>query len=736
MHCAACARRVEKTVGSLKGVDSVSVNLASEKATVIFEPRKLSAAKICEAIGRAGFQAAELSSLNAAKSAGRQQQERLRLWKKFLLAVIFALPLLYIAMAPMITRALPLPRTLDPAHDPLIYALSQLLLVIPIIFAGRSFYTLGYKALWQRSPNMDSLIALGTSAALLYSLYSLYQIMGGNLHAAHALYFESAGIIITLVLLGKFLEATAKGRSGVAIAKLMSLAPPTARVVRQDAESEIPLEQVCIGDIIAVRPGEKIPVDGKVIAGHTAIDESMLTGESIPTDKQAGDAVYAASLNINGAIRFRAERIGGDTALAQIIKLVEEAQASKAPIARLADTVSGYFVPAVCIIALAAGLAWFIASGSLEFALGIFVSVMVIACPCALGLATPTAIMVGTGKGAENGILIKSGRALETAHKLNAVVFDKTGTLTQGRPELTDICAEESSQLLQIAASAEKGSEHPLGQAIVRAAEEQGLPLLAAEGFTALAGQGIAALVNGLSVLAGNRRLLEERGIAVAGWQDNASRLAEEGKTVVYIALDGVLSGLIALADVIKPYSRVAVEKLRDMGLEIAMISGDNYQAALAIAQKAGIGRVLAEVLPRDKAGEIIKLQAGGCLAAMVGDGINDAPALAQADIGIAIGSGADVALESADIVLMRSDPRDVVNAIYLSKRTVRTIKQNLFWAFGYNILGIPLAAGLWYLWGGPLLNPMFAAAAMSLSSLSVLANALRLRRLKMPDLL
>jgi Cu+-exporting ATPase len=742
MHCAACAQRVEKLVGSLGGVESVFVNLASEKATVVFEPRKVRLEEICEVINRAGFKALAPAESSAEKSLAYKEQEQLVLWKKFIVAAVCALPLLYIAMAPMITWArLPFPTIIAPAHHPLSYALVQLMLVIPIIAVGHKFYSLGYAALWRRSPNMDSLIALGTSAAFVYSLYSLWRIIGGDAHGAHALYFESAGVIITLVLLGKSLEAAAKGRTGEAIKTLMGLAPKTATIILEGAEQEIPIEQVKIGDIIAVRPGEKIPVDGTVVEGHTAIDESMLSGESMPVDKQAGCTVYAASLNINGAIHFCAERVGGDTALAQIIKLVEEAQASKAPIAKLADKVSGYFVPIVCLIAVVAGLAWFIGSGSLELALRIFISVMVIACPCALGLATPTAIMVGTGKGAENGILIKSGQALETAHKLTTIIFDKTGTITKGQPEITDInigdrgerleAGMSEQQLLQIVASAELGSEHPLGRAIVRAAEEQGLALLAAEGFTAVAGLGIAATVEGRAVLAGNRRLMEERGVDIGAWQDSAAQLAEEGKTPIYIAIGGVAAGIVAVADVVKPSSRAAIESLRNMGIDVAMITGDNYQAAQAIAQKVGVSKVLAEVLPQDKAGAVKKLQAGGCLVAMVGDGINDAPALAQADIGIAIGSGTDVALESADIVLMRSDLRDVVKAIYLSKRTIRTIKQNLFWAFCYNILGIPIAAGLLYLWGGPLLNPMIAAAAMSLSSLSVVTNALRLKRVK-----
>ncbi|MEA4893602.1 MAG: copper-translocating P-type ATPase, partial [Peptococcaceae bacterium] len=581
---------------------------------------------------------------------------------------------------------------------------------------------------------MDSLIAIGTSAAVAFSLYNTWQIARGNFALSESLYYETAGVIITLILLGKSLEAVSKGRTSEAIKKLMGLAPKTAIILESGQEKEIPIDEVEIGDIIIVKPGAKIPVDGTVLEGHTAIDESMLTGESMPVDKKAGDPVYAASLNTNGSIRFRADKIGSDTALAQIIKLVEDAQGSKAPIAQLADVVSGYFVPIVCLIAVAAGIAWYAGTGDLEFALTIFISVLVIACPCALGLATPTAIMVGTGKGAENGILIKGGQALETAHKINTIVFDKTGTITEGKPTVTDVLTAEGlepDQLLQIAASAEKNSEHPLGQAIVQGAEARGLVLLNVEAFEAVPGRGIEAGINGRQVLAGNRKLMEEKGISLAGLAAVSDRLAEEGKTPMYIALDGLPAGIIAVADVVKQSSRKAIESLHKMGIEVAMITGDNKKTAAAIARQVGIDKVLAEVLPQDKSNEVKKLQKEGRKVAMVGDGINDAPALAQADIGIAIGSGTDVAMESADVVLMRSDLMDVPTAIELSKKTIRNIKQNLFWAFGYNTVGIPIAAGVLYLFGGPLLNPIFAAAAMSLSSVSVLTNALRLKKFK-----
>ena len=515
----------------------------------------------------------------------------------------------------------------------------------------------------------------------------------------------------------------------------MGLAPKTAIVVQDGEEKEIPIDEVEIGDILLVRPGTKIPVDGTVVEGQTAIDESMLTGESMPVDKQEGDPVYTASLNTTGSIRFRAEKVGSDTALARIIKLVEDAQGSKAPIAQMADIVSGYFVPVVCAIALLAGIAWYFGTGGdLEFALTIFISVLVIACPCALGLATPTAIMVGTGKGAEHGILIKGGEALETAHKINTIIFDKTGTITEGKPTVTDVLAAGGvtrDELLRLAASAERASEHPLGQAIVRGAQEKGLALSDAARFASLTGRGIEAEIDGRVVLAGNRKLMEERAVSLEAMEEAGGRLAEEGKTPMYVAVDGTIAGIVAVADVVKQSSRAAIVRLHEMGVEVAMLTGDNAKTAAAIARQVGIDRVLAEVLPHDKAGEVKKLQQEGRRVAMVGDGINDAPALAQADIGIAIGSGTDVAMESADIVLMRSDLMDVPTAIELSRRTIRNIRQNLFWAFGYNVVGIPVAAGILYLFGGPLLSPIFAAAAMSLSSVSVLTNALRLKRFK-----
>ena len=751
MTCAVCAGRVEKAIGAVEGVVSASVNLATEKATVTFDPRKVAPPDIRDKIEKTGYRATQVEAkLKPGDGGDRRDKERRVLLRKFIVSAVFGLPLLYICMAPMIPGApLPVPRFIHPDIFPLSFALAQIILTIPIVTQGYRFYTVGFKALLDRSPSMDSLVALGTSAATIYSIYSTVQIIQGDTHAAHRLYFETTGVIITLVLLGKYFESMSKSRTSEAIKKLIGLAPKTAIVARDGAESEIPIDEVVIGDILVVKPGAKIPVDGTVTEGLTAVDESMLTGESMPVDKQAGDFVYAATINTTGTIRFRAGRIGEDTSLALIVKLVEDAQGSKAPIAALADRVSGIFVPAVCIIAVLSGVAWGLGTGGdIRFALLIFISVLVIACPCALGLATPTAIMVGTGRAAEYGILIKSGEALETAHKADVIVLDKTGTITEGKPSVTDVVvapadpsppgSEEELRrgFLRLVAAAERGSEHPLGQAIVREAEIRGLTLPDIEGFTAIPGLGISATVRDPgsqpeSILIGNMALMEERGVATGGFETESERLAGEGKTPMLVSIDGRLSGIVAVADVVKPSSRAAIDSLHKLGVEVVMITGDNKKTAEAIANQVGIDRVLAGVLPQDKSAEVEKLQSGGHKVAMVGDGINDAPALVKADIGIAIGSGADVAIESADIVLMRSDLMDVPTAIELSRRTIRNIKQNLFWAFGYNTLGIPVAAGVLYLLGGPLLDPMFAAAAMSLSSVSVVSNALRLKRFK-----
>ena len=738
MTCAACSARIEKVVSKIEGVESVTVNLTTEKLSAYIDEEVADVQKIKAAVERAGFGWSELKEGSQQADEDRQKKEREinLLWKKFIVSAVFSLPLLYISMGSMLSflSFLPIPEYLEPMNYPLNFALVQILLTIPVLIAGNRFYVVGFRAIRMKSPNMDSLIAMGTTAALIYSLYSTWQIYQGNMGFVEGLYFETAGVIITLILLGKSMEAVSKGRTSEAIKKLMGLAPKTATVIKNGKEIEISIDDVEENDIVLVKPGAKIPVDGEITEGFTSVDESMLTGESMPVDKKVGDSVFAATINKNGLIRFRATKVGDNTALAQIIKLIEDAQQSKAPIAQMADIVSGYFVPTVFVIAIASFALWMLSGQTLSFSLTIFVSVLVIACPCALGLATPTAIMVGTGKGAENGILIKGGEALETTHKINTIIFDKTGTITEGKPTVTDIITTgtvDSDSLLQITASAEKGSEHPLGDAIVKSAEDKGLELYPIEHFESITGQGINATIQGKQLLIGNIRLMQEMNIAVETVLKDADTLAAQGKTPMYIALDSKLAGIIAVADVVKPGSAKAVKKLMEMGIEVAMITGDNRRTAEAIAKQVGITRVLSEVLPQDKSGEVKKLQQEGRRVAMVGDGINDAPALVQSDIGIAIGSGTDVAMESADIVLMHSDLMDVVTAIQLSKSTIRNIKQNLFWAFAYNVAGIPLAAGVLHIFGGPLLNPIFAAAAMSLSSVSVLSNALRLRRFK-----
>jgi Cu+-exporting ATPase len=735
MTCAACAQRIEKAIAKLEGIHNVSVNLATEKASVEYDPQVIRLSAIKQCIEKTGYKALEIDKNTVDEDKLRKQKEIRILWTKFIIAATFGAPLLYFAMVSMASWwPFPIPKAINPMMFPLRFAVMQIILVTPIIIAGYKFYTVGFKALIQRSPNMDSLVAIGTSAAILFSIYNTFEIMNGNFKAVDGLYYETAGVIIALILLGKSLEAVSKGKTSEAIKKLMGLAPKTAIVIENEKEVEVPIDEVEIGNIILVKPGEKIPVDGVVLEGNTSIDEAMLTGESMPVDKKAGDKVYAASINKNGMIKFKATKVGSDTALAQIIKLVEDAQGTKAPIAQMADIVSGYFVPVVVTIALIAFLAWLISGQPLSFAVTIFISVLVIACPCALGLATPTAIMVGTGKGAENGILIKGGEALETTHKINTIVFDKTGTITEGKPEVTDIVTAPGVQrehLLRIAASGEKGSEHPLGEAIVRGAEKEQLDTLPVQQFEAIPGHGIEVTIDNTQVLIGNKKLMDSRKISLAELSDTSDRLAGEGKTPMYIAMNGKMAGIIAVADVVKESSAKAIKKLQSMGIEVAMITGDNLKTAEAIAKQVGINRVLAEVLPQDKSNEVKKLQAEGKKVCMVGDGINDAPALVQADIGIAIGSGTDVAMESADIVLMRSDLMDVPTAIKLSKSTIRNIKQNLGWAFGYNVAGIPVAAGILHLFGGPLLNPIFAAAAMAFSSVSVVSNALRLKRFK-----
>jgi Cu+-exporting ATPase len=735
MTCASCVARIEKAVARLPGVEGVSVNLATEKADLQYSPEATRLSEIKRVITELGYKPREADTGQAVDQDALRKQRAIRdLRTRFIVAVASAVPLLYLAAGHMLGVHVPLPAFLDPLQNPLGFALAQLLFVAAAIGAGSRFYTVGLKALWHRAPNMDSLIAVGTAAAALYSLASTVRIAFGDFAAVGQLYYETAAVIIALILLGKTLEAVSKGKTSQAIKKLMGLAPKTALILVDAQETEIPIGEVEVGDLVRVKPGEKIPVDGEVVEGYTSVDESMLTGESIPVEKKAGDAVTGASLNKNGTIVFRASRVGADTALAQIIRLVEQAQGSKAPIARLADVVSGWFVPIVMGIALVAGAAWLISGQSAVFGLTIFTAVLVIACPCALGLATPTAIMVGTGRGAEKGILFKGGAALEQTHRIQTVVLDKTGTLTEGRPAVTDVVSADGiapGELLRLAAAAERGSEHPLGEAIVRSAGEQGLPATPAERFRAIPGQGIEARIEGREVLLGNESLLAEKGVAVGALAQRSAALAEAGKTPMFIAVGGEAAGIIAVADQPKPSSARAVRALRDLGLEVVMLTGDNQRTARAVAAQVGVDRVFAEVLPGDKAEAVRKLQAEGRRVAMVGDGINDAAALAQADIGVAIGSGTDVAIESADIVLMRDDLEDVPAAIALSRATIRNIKQNLFWAFCYNVLGIPIAAGLLHAFGGPLLNPIFAAAAMSMSSVSVVSNALRLRRFK-----
>ena len=734
MTCAACARAIERATRKLDGVMESNVNLATEKLSIRYDSSKVRVSDIKRAVENAGYKVME-EEITVDDEKNRKDEQIRLLWKRFIISAVFTVPVLYMSMGHMI--GLPLPEFVDPMMNPQAFALTQLILTLPVIITGYRYYTIGFRTLFKGSPNMDSLIAIGTSAAVLYGVFATVKIMLGDISYAKDLYFESADVIITLITLGKYFESVSKGRTSEAIKKLMGLAPKTAVIVRDGKEIEIPIDEVEVGDIILVKPGEKMPVDGEVVEGMTSVDESMLTGESIPVEKNIGDKIIGASINKNGTIKYKATKVGKDTALAQIIKLVEDAQGSKAPIAKLADVISGYFVPIVITLAIISGLGWyFIGKESAIFSLTIFISVLVIACPCALGLATPTAIMVGTGKGAEHGVLIKSGVALETAHKIKTIVFDKTGTITEGKPKVTDVIAAggvDKDELLQLAASAEKGSEHPLGEAIVKSAEEKGMDFKKLDFFKAIPGFGIQVRIDGKDILLGNKKLLTENNVPLENQEEMYEKLAQEGKTPMYAAVDGKIAGIIAVADTVKESSRRAIEKLHKLGIEVAMITGDNKRTAEAIGKQVGIDKILAEVLPQDKANEVKKFQRDGRKVAMVGDGINDAPALAQADVGIAIGSGTDVAMESADIVLMRSDLVDVPTAIQLSKSTIKNIKENLFWAFGYNTLGIPIAMGFLHIFGGPLLNPMIAGAAMSLSSVSVVSNALRLKRFK-PD--
>ena len=735
MSCASCAMTIENAVSKMPGVDKASVNLATEIMTVeandSVTPEDI--AKVVDGVGysarpRGKSVEEELEEKNEKKEAHLREMKR-----NLTISAIFAVPLLFIAMADMV--GIPMPAFLSPMQSPVSYALIQLALVLPIIWLGRRFFVDGFKALSKGHPNMDSLVALGTSAAFLYSLYGTYHVLEGHAHFAMNLYYESAGVILTLITLGKYFEAVSKGKTSMAIQTLVGLAPKMATVLRDGQEVEVPVEEVQVGDLIRVKPGEKVPVDGVVTEGNSTVDESMLTGESIPVSKSVGDEVIGASLNKTGSFILKATKIGKDTALSQIIQLVEQAQGSKAPIAKLADKVSGVFVPIVIVLALVSGLAWyFLGQESWVFALTITISVLVIACPCALGLATPTAIMVGTGKGAENGILLKSGEALEEANHVNMVVFDKTGTITNGTPVVTDVVTADNTDadaLVRLAASLEVASEHPLGEAIVAKAKEQGATFDEVTNFEAIPGFGIKGHVGETLVFLGNEKWMRENGLANEAMNEKANHFAEQGKTPLYIGYNDAVQGLIVVADTVKESSARAIQTLHEMGIQVAMMTGDHERTGQAIAAEVGIDRVFSEVLPQDKANYVSKLQEEGYIVAMVGDGINDAPALAQAQVGIAIGTGTDVAIESADAVLMKSDLMDVPAMLKLSRATIRNIKENLFWAFAYNVIGIPFAMGVLHLFGGPLLNPMIAGAAMSFSSVSVVLNALRLKRWK-----
>ncbi|HJQ24134.1 MAG TPA: heavy metal translocating P-type ATPase [Blastocatellia bacterium] len=737
MSCAACAHHIEESLSATTGVHRANVNFATARATVEFDPQMIGVPRLVTAVEKAGYRAAgiqETGIASDAESAARDEEYR-DLWRKFSVAALLSLPVLVMAMSHGRIAALNFAGV----------EWLQLTLATPVVFySGWQFYRGAWAALRHRFADMNTLIAVGTGAAYLYSLaatvapgFFVTGHAGMNGMAKPPVYFEAASVIIALILLGRMLEARARGKTSAAIRRLAGLQAKTARVVRAGREQDIPISGVMIGDTIIVRPGEKVPVDGVILEGASAVDEAMLTGESLPVDKGAGDTVYGATINKSGAFKFKATKVGKDTVLQQIVRLVQEAQGSKAPIARLADRISGIFTPVVIAIAIVTFVAWFALSPAdtrLPMALQAFVSVLIIACPCALGLATPTAIMVGTGRGAEHGVLIKGGESLEMAHRLQTVVLDKTGTITRGKPELTDLIAADGSDeqtLLRTVATAEKVSEHPIAEAIVRGARERGVQLGEARAFNSFAGHGVAAQVDDHQVLVGNARLMLDRNVALGDFADRAARLAAEGKTPMFAAIDGRVAGVLAVADQIKPESTVAIRALQEMGIEVVMITGDSRATAEAVAREVGITRILTEVLPDAKAAEVKRLQADGKIVGMVGDGINDAPALARADVGIAIGSGTDVAIEAADVTLIGGDLRGVVTAIKLSRATVRTIKQNLFWAFIYNVIGIPIAAGLLYPLTGWLLSPIIASAAMSLSSVSVVTNSLRLRRFR-----
>ena len=750
MTCSACSSRVEKCVRRVEGVKDVSVNLLTNSMQVEYEEQKTSDQKIIDAVVHAGYGASvkehggsgaqtTASGGNAAQAvkANPVEEQMKNMKRRLILSFIFLIPLMYVSMGHMV--GLPLPWFLEGTENAVGFAFTQFLLCLPVAFVNKAYYTKGFSTLFHGAPNMDTLIAVGSTASLIYGIFAIYRIGYGLgvqdfalVHQyQHDLYFESAVMILALINVGKYLEARSKGKTSEAITKLMNLAPKTAVVEREGREWKIPVEQVAVGDTVVVRPGESIPVDGVILEGSTSVDEAAITGESIPVEKQPGDSVIAATINKAGFVKARASRVGDDTTFSQIIRLVEDASASKAPIAKIADRIAGVFVPIVMTIALITAIVWLISGAEFEFALSCAISVLVISCPCALGLATPVAIMVGTGKGAENGILIKSGEALEVTHSVQSVVLDKTGTITQGKPVVTDIIQTGSvgeRQLLKIAAAMEAKSEHPLADAIMEKAKEEKVSVPATEEFEAVPGKGIQAKLNGRWYYAGNLRLMEEKGIDCSESKRQMEQLAEDGKTPLLFADEKEVIGIIGAADIVKPTSAQAIRELKKLGIEVIMLTGDNKRTAAAIQRQLGIDTVIAEVLPQDKEREVAKLQSEGRKVAMVGDGMNDAPALARADVGIAIGAGTDVAIESADIVLMKNDLLDVVTAIGLSKAVIRNIKENLFWAFFYNACGIPLAAGVFYTAFGWKLSPMFGAAAMSLSSFFVVMNALRLR--------
>lgn len=736
MHCAACSSSIERFMSRQSGVENVSVNLTTEKMNISYDDSSLDADKICELVAGLSFGAEEYVSADAMARDARKKEEAEKaaelesMKRRVILCICFALPLLYVSMGHMI--GLPLPRVIDPHYAPLAFAVVQLVLTLPVVIGGRNFYINGFGSLVKGHPNMDTLVAIGTFSALAYGIYSLIRIAMGDVSFAGNLFFESAAVVISLVLLGKYLEARSKHHTSDAIRALTELAPETATVTRHGETGQVPVSELREGDVITVRPGERFPCDGVVTNGISSADLSMLTGESLPVTLEEGGTVTGGSINGEGVIVFSATKVGGDTTLAQIIRMVEDAQGKKAPIAKIADRVAGVFVPVVMGIALLAAIIWAIAGKDIEFVLNVFVSVLVVACPCSLGLATPTAIMVGTGRGAELGVLYKSGEALQAMAFADTAVLDKTGTVTEGKPRLTSVYAVSNTEdeLLAMCAAAESGSEHPIAKAITEAAKERELPIPSADNITAIPGRGIKAQVGGQQLLIGNATLMEENKIEISA-ADKAAELENSGCMLMFAACDGLFAGLFGAVDTIKPDSPNAISDLHNNGITTIMLTGDNENAANAIAKTAGIDNVIAGVLPEGKAGEIEKLKAEGRKVCMVGDGINDAPALASADIGAAIGNGTDVAIESADVVLMGSELSALVTALRLSKAVMRNIKQNLFWAFFYNCIGIPFAAGLFYAFGGPLLSPMFAGAAMALSSISVVSNALRLKRFK-----